>query len=64
MYTRKEGVCHGFWILFLTGVSACDLGMADYALGRFAEARGRWVVFRFGGGKGLSEEKIFELISD
>lgn len=30
----------------------------------WADSQRRWVVFRFGGGKGLSEEKKFELISD
>lgn len=64
MYKPKEDGCCGFWIVFLADVSVRDLGMADYALGRFAEARGWWVVVRFGGGEGLSEKKIFELISE
>lgn len=64
MYKPKEGVCCGFWIVFLTDVSVRDLGMAHYALGRFAKAQGWWVCLRSGGGEGLSEEKLFELISE
>lgn len=45
-------------------MSVRDLGMAVYALGGFAEAQWWWIFFRFGGGEGLSEEKLFEIISE